>query len=92
MKFVATKDCCAKKRCQLFSRDKIKSLRQEMWLVDFCIQFAKKLEVHCNMHFDAEGRKVVTLENMKVRCTAWYNIHAISKANFYRFRNYSFQG
>jgi hypothetical protein len=82
---IATKDCCAKKCCQLFFHDKIKSLRQEMWLVDFCMRFAKKLEVHRNMHFDAGGCKVVTLENIEV-------FHAVSKADFYRFRNYSLQG
>jgi len=89
---VATKDCCAKKCCQLFPRDKIKSLRQEMWLADFRMRSAKKLEVHRNMHLDAGGCKVVTLENIEVCCRAWYIIHAVSKADFYRFRNYSLQG
>ena len=89
---VATKDCCAKKCCQLFPRDKIKSLREEMWLGDFRMRSAKKLEVHRNMHFDVEGRKVVTLENIEVCSKAWYIIHAVSKADFYRFRNYSSQG
>jgi hypothetical protein len=75
---VATNDCCAKRCCQLFFRDKIKSLREEM-------QSAKKLEVHHNMHFDAENRRVVTLENIEVCCAAWYIIHVVSKAHFYRF-------
>ena len=92
IRFVATTDCCAKRCCQLFPRDKIKSLRQERWLGDFCMRSAKKLEVHRNMHFDAEGRKVVTLQNIEVCCTAWYIIHAVSNAYFYRFRNYSLQG
>ena len=89
---VATKDCCTKRCCQLFPRDKIKSLREEMWLADFRMRSAKKLEVHRNMHFDAKGRRVVTLENIEVCCAAWYIIHAVSKADFYRFRNYSMQG
>jgi hypothetical protein len=53
---------------------------------------AKKLEVHRNMHFDAGGCKVVTLENIEVCYRAWYIIHAVSKTDFYRFRNYSLQG
>jgi hypothetical protein len=53
---------------------------------------AKKLEVHRNMHFDAGGCKVMTLENIEACCRTWYIIHAVSKANFYRFRNYSLQG
>ena len=89
---VATKDCCAKKCCQFFPRDKIKSLRQEMWLADFRMRSAKKLEVHRNLHVDAHGHKVVTLENVEVCCTAWYIIHAVSKADFYRFRKYSSLG
>ena len=88
IRFVATKDCCAKRCCQLFPCDKIKFLRQEMWLGDFRMRFAKKLEVHRNMHFNAEGCKVVTLENIEVCCTSWYIIHGVSKADFYRFRNY----
>ena len=43
---------------------------------------AKKLEVHRNMHFDAKGRKIVTLENIEAFCTAWYVVYAVSKANF----------
>ena len=82
---VATNDCCTKRYCQLFLRDKIKSLRQEMWLGDFRMRFAKKLEVHRKMHFNAKDRKVVTLENIEVCCTAWYIIHTVSKTDFYRF-------
>ena len=89
---VSTKDCCGKRCCQLFPRDKIKSLRQEMWLADFRMRSAKKLEVHRNIHMDAEGHKTVTLENIEVCCIAWYIIHAVSKADFYRFRSYSSQG
>ena len=89
---VATVDCCGKKCCQLFPRDKIKSLRQEMWLADFRMRSAKKLEVHRNIHMDGRGHKMVTLENVEVCCKAWYTIHAISKADFYRFRNYSSLG
>ena len=63
-----------------------------MWLADFCMRSAKKLEVYRNIHFDAEGRKVVILKNIEFCCTAWYIIHAVSKTNFYRFRNYLLQG
>ena len=86
---VATKDCCGEKYCQLFPRDKIKPLRQKIWLADFRMRSAKKLEVHHNMHFDELRRKVMTLENIEVCCKAWYIIHVVSKVDFYRFRNYS---
>ena len=88
IRLVATKDCCALNCCQLFPRDKIKSLRQEMWLADYRMRSAKKLEVHRNIHIGAHGRKVVTLENVEVCCVAWYTIHGVSKADFYRFRKH----
>ena len=50
---------------------------------------AKKLEVHKKLHIDANGHKVVILENVEVCCTAWYTIHAVSKADCYRFQKYS---
>jgi hypothetical protein len=92
IRLVSAKDCCEKKCCQFFPREKIKSLRQKMWLADFRMRSAKKLEVHRNVHIDTHGNKVVTLENVEVCCTAWYTIHAVSKADFYRFRKYSLMG
>jgi hypothetical protein len=70
IRLVSAKDCCAKRCCQFFPREKIKSLRQEMWLADFRMRSAKKLEIHRNLHLDAHGHKVVTLENVEVCCTA----------------------
>jgi hypothetical protein len=92
IRLVSAKDCCTKRCCQFFPREKIKSLRQEMWLADFRMRSAKKLKVHRNLHLDAHGHKVVTLENVEVCCTAWYTIHAVSKADFYMFRKYSSLG
>ena len=92
IRLVSAKDCCERKCCQFFPREKIKSLRQEMWLADFRMRSAKKLEVHRNVHIDTHGHKVVTLENVEVCCTAWYTIHAVSKSDFYRFQKYSSLG
>ena len=86
------KDCCAKKCCQFFPREKIRSLNQEMWLTDFHIRSAKKLEVHKNLHIDTHGHKAATLENVEVCCTMWYIIHALSKTTFYRFWKYFLLG
>ena len=73
-------------------RNKIRVLYQEMWLADFCMRSAKKLEVHQNLHIDTQGHKVVTLENVEVGCKAWYTIHTVSKADFYRYWKYSSSG
>ena len=40
---VATKDCCMHRCCQLFPRDKLKAIREEMWLGDFCLKSTKNL-------------------------------------------------
>ena len=37
-----------------------------MWLADFHMKLAKKLEVHKNLYIDTHGHKVVTLENVEV--------------------------
>ena len=89
---VATKDCCGRRCCQLFPRDKMKAIREEMWLGDFRLRSTKKLDVHRTIHVNAEGRKVITLEGTDVCCTAWYNIHGVSKAEFYRQAAYAKEG
>lgn len=86
---VATKDSCAKKCCQFFHHDKIKSLWHEMWFKVFRMQLTKKLKVHHNIHIDAHGYKVMTLRMWK-HVVLWYIIYAISKDNFYIFQKYSF--
>ena len=92
IRLVSREDCCAKKCCQFFLREKIRSLHQKMWLADFCMMSAQKLKVHKNLHINTHGHKLVTLENVEMCCTSWYTIHAISKANFYRFWEYFLLG
>ena len=87
IRLVSAKNCCMRKCCQFFPREKIRSLSQEMWLANFRMRSAKKLEVHKNLHINTHGYKVVTLKNVKVCCTAWYIIHAVSKADFHRFES-----
>ena len=67
---VSTKDCYAKKCCQFFPCEKIRFLRQEMWLADSHMRSVKKLEVYKNLYVDIHGYKVVTLENVELCCTA----------------------
>jgi hypothetical protein len=89
---VATKDCCAHHCCQLFPRDKLKAMREEMWLGDFRLRSTKKLDVHRGIHVNAAGRKVITIESIDVCCKAWYIIHGVSKADFYRQATYAKEG
>src|SRR5450631_355085 len=89
---VATKDCCVHRCCQLFPRDKLKAIREEMWLGDFRLRSTKKLDVYRAIHVNGAGRKVITLESIDVCCTAWYTIHGVSKAEFYRQAAYAKEG
>ena len=89
---VATKDCCASLCCQMFPRDKIKALREEMWLADFRFRSSKKLEAHRNMHVGPGGRKFITLENIDVCANAWFTIHGVSRSDFYRHGKYALEG
>jgi hypothetical protein len=66
---VATKDCCVHRCCQLFPRDKMKAIREEMWLGGFRLRSSKKLNAHRAIHVNGAGRKVITLESINVCCT-----------------------
>ena len=77
--------CC----CQLFPRDKLKAMREEMWLGDFRLRSTKKLDVHRGIHVNGTRRKIITIESMDVCCKAWYTIHRVSKVDFYRQATYA---
>jgi len=70
----------------------MKAIREEMWLGDFRLRSSKKLDVHRGVHVNETGRKVITLESIDVCCTAWYIIHGVSKAEFYRQAVYAKEG
>ena len=59
---IPTKDCCVHHCCQFFPRDKLKAIREEMWLRNFRLRMIKKLDVHRTIHANGAGRKVITLE------------------------------
>ena len=43
---VVTKDCCMHRCCQLFPRNKMKAIREEIRLGNFRLRSTKKLDVH----------------------------------------------
>ena len=63
---VVTKVCCVHNYCQLFPRNKMKAIHEEMWLGDFRLRSTKKLDVHRAIHVNGAGRKVITLECIDV--------------------------
>ena len=50
------------------------------------------LEVHRQKHKDPHGKEWVTLKGREVCLTAWWTIHGISKATFYRYKEMAESG
>ena len=59
--------CCSKNCLQRSLRDKIEALRSEMY-VEGSVYHRKhrQLDVHKQIHRDADGRDMITLEHMEV--------------------------
>ena len=84
---VSTKTCCEKNCLQPFPRSRIQAIRTEIH-VDGGVYFRKNclLNVHKQIHRDATGKEMITLEGVEVCPTAWWTIHGISRATFYRYK------
>ena len=88
---VASVRCCSRRCTQHFPREAVEALRTEMWSADHALRKHMKLQVHRNAYV-VERRRVVSLESFEVCLNAWYIIHSVSKADFYRFKRNSAQG
>lgn len=90
---VASKSCCARHCLQRFPRREILGIRSQLHVNDgFYARKKCLLEVHRQMHKDDAGKELVTLKNMDVCPQAWWTIHGISKATFYRYKQQSKHG
>jgi hypothetical protein len=85
---VASARCCSMRCIQHYPREAVKALRTKMWSADHALRKHMKLQVHRNA-YEVERRRVVSLENFEVCLNAWYIIHSVSKADFYRFKQNS---
>ena len=64
---VASKDCCSRRCAQTFPREKIKLLRERMYVgTTFQFRCHLKLDVHRQSRTDHDGCKVVTLEGVEI--------------------------
>ena len=89
---MATRDCCSHRCTQTFPREKIKSLREWMYVgTSFQIRCHMKLDVHWQSHTESDGRKVVTLEGLNVCHNDWRHIMGVSESTFYRYAKYASQ-
>ena len=90
---VASNTCCAQLCVQHYPRDKISTLRSRMY-DKTTVQFRNhiKLDVHRQIHKNAAGRSVVTLEGIDVCPFAWMKIMGVSSSTFYRNAKYAAAG
>jgi hypothetical protein len=85
---------CYKRNCvQPFSRLKIQLLREQMYCqTEFDFKNHLKLDVHRQIHANAEGCRVVTLEGEEVCLAAWRHIMEVPETTFYRYTGYAAEG
>jgi hypothetical protein len=84
---VSTVNCCRRNCVQLFPRAKIHALRSQFFHKGG--QYFKShhlLDVHRQIHLDAHGNEVITLEGIDVCPVAWYTIMGVSRATYYRWK------
>ena len=77
---VATKTCCSRSCLQPFPCDKIEALRFEMH-VEGSVYHRKhrQLDVHKQIHRDADGKEMITLEGFEVCSKAWMTIMGLHR-------------
>jgi len=84
---VSTKPCCQRNCTQYFPRHKIESIRRQLhvnggvYVHKLCL-----IEAHKQKRKNVVGKEWITLKKIDVCLTAWWTIHGISKATFYRFK------
>ena len=87
---VASKDCYSRNCAQTFPREKIKLLRERIYVgTTFQFRSHLKLDVHRQSWTDSDGRKIVTLEGVDVCHEAWRHIMAIPESTFYRYAKHA---
>ena len=81
---VSTMSCCSKNCLQRFSHDRIEALWSEMHVEGTVYHWKhRQLEVYKQIHRDANGRDMITLEGMEVCLKAWTTIMGVHRSSFY---------
>ena len=87
---VASKDCCSRRCAQIFPREKIKLLRERMYVgTTFQFWCHLKLDIHRQSRIDHDGRKVVTLEGVDVCHQAWRLIIDVPESTFFQYAKHA---
>ena len=84
---VSTKSCCSKNYPQPFPHRKIEALRSEM-----CVEGGvyhrknRQLDVHNQIHWDADRKELIKLEGMEVCPQVWTTIMDLHRSSYYRYK------
>jgi hypothetical protein len=84
---VSTVNCCRRNCIQPFPCAKIHALRSQFfheggqYFKSHCL-----LDVHRQIHLDAHGNEMITLECVDVCPVVWYTIMGVSRATYYRWK------
>jgi hypothetical protein len=90
---VSNKVCCKQNCVQPFPRLKIRQLRKHMYRqTEYEFKNHLKLDIHWQIHVNAEGHRVVTLEGEDVCLAAWRHIMGVPETTFYRYAGYAVEG
>ena len=84
---MSTINCCKRNCVQPYLRAKIHALRSQFFHEGG--QYFKSyrlLDVHKQIHLNAHGNEMITLEGVDVCPVAWYNIMEVSRATFYQWK------
>ena len=84
---VSTMSYCSKNCLQRFPCNRIEALQSEMH-VEGSVYHRKhrQLDVHKQIHRDADGRDMIMLEGMEVYPKAWTTIMGVHRSSFYRYK------
>ena len=86
---VSSKSCCSQNCVQPFPREKIRAFRERMYYNSTFKHTAfKKTEVTRQVHRDAHGQRMVTLDEIPVCMRAWMHISGVPESTFYRYQMY----
>ena len=81
---VSIKSYCSRNSLQPFPCDKIEALKAEMH-VEGNVYHRKhrQLDVHKKIHWDADGKEMITLEGMEVCSKPWTTIIGFHRSSYY---------
>ena len=83
---VTTMSCCSKNYLQYFPHDRIEALKCMSEKDVYHLKHLRQLDVHKQIHRDANGKDMITMEGMEVSPKAWTTIMEVLRSSFYRYQ------